>query len=201
MPGGTGGADHRGSAGDGQLHGEQPDTAGRAVDQDGVRCPHTGIRQQVPGGAADEQQAGGLFEGQRAGLVADVLGVDEHPLGVAAAHTRGHHLVANRQRAGEAGGSGTRSRHDAGDLQADRHGQGGGIAPHLAAVELVVDRIGARRADVDEYLIGARRGTRRPVERQALPAAVTGGNHDLGHDHNTSALLAQELVQRFGQLR
>ena len=65
------------------------------MDQHGVALADPGHGQQVPGGAAGQQQARGLLEAQRRGLVSDVGRVGDDLLGVTAAEIGGDHLVAD----------------------------------------------------------------------------------------------------------
>ena len=79
----------------GLLEHADPDGPGRPVHQDRVARADAGDVQHLGGGAAGEQQVGGLAEGQRRRLREHVTRRDGHLGGPAAADAEGEDLVAD----------------------------------------------------------------------------------------------------------
>ena len=164
------------------------------MDEHRVALLNPGRGQQMPRGATGQQQARGLLEAQRCGFVADVGRIDDHLLGVPATQTGGDHLVADSQRPGEA----VHARRHRGDharhLQAQRNRQLVRVITHRAAVRLVVERVGARRFDVDEHLPGSGIGQDDVLHRNHFGSAVA-------VSRGVYSLLGDEPVERADQLR
>ena len=106
-------------------------------------------------------------------LVPDVGGVGDDPLGVAAADVGGDHLVADGQRLRciRRARAPPRRRRPRPPCPSGI-GRLAGIVAHVAAVQLVVDGVGAGRAHVDEHLPLAGCGQLDVLYRKDFRAAV-----------------------------
>ncbi len=134
---GPGDAYRHGASHHGQLDGQFTDTAGRAVDDDGVPLAHVCDREGLVRRRARRQQAGCALPCQRFGFRQDVVHRKQHPIGVGALIGAHDHLVAHP----DGVGAGTGLFDDAGPLHARADRQAGGIGTEGTAVELVVQRI------------------------------------------------------------
>ena len=180
------GDDRRGPEAPGQRQQEGADAARGGGNHDRL----AGLQ---PGGLAQQQHGGGARHGQAAGLIgidasgawADLVGVRQRELRVAAvavAADQAEHGVPRR----EVRDPGTDRSDRSGDLAARHEGEDGRKRVGVAAATLHVGEIDRGGLDADQHLAGAGLGNGDDVEAQLVDAARAGGDdglHGAGEGH------------------
>jgi hypothetical protein len=175
------GCDHGGSTEHRQLHGDQADTAGATVDENGLTGDHVGRFEQMHRRGAHEHQTRSLLERQVRRLGHHIRGRRDQLFGVPAADAVGDHLIADRQWAGDPLGVRSDCRDNSGDLHAQRQRQLARIGTEAPAIELAVNGIGARCLDVDQDLARSGRSWIAIDDCENLGAAIRCSDNYLRH--------------------